>query len=229
MYEEKKNVQRCYRFAFKDDCKTSLIGQLLIRKVVNEYVKIPYDKIVLSRSSSGKPYLEQNDNFFFNVSHHGDFCVLAADYNSKVGIDVMKVKYREKRSVSEFFSLMRKQFSSHEWNFIIQPGLEKEQLGRFYRLWCLKESYVKAIGTGIVFDLQSLSFSCTTPILPQGTITTDTKLYEKGQLKPLWKFEETFLDDNHCVAVATEPIKQIAEQDIGDHDQLKLFNFLFVQ
>ncbi|GFS94678.1 l-aminoadipate-semialdehyde dehydrogenase-phosphopantetheinyl transferase [Nephila pilipes] len=218
---QKEECDRCYRFVFTEDCKSSLVGQLLMRKVVSECLGLPYEKIVFSRSSSGKPYLEKNEKFFFNISHHGEFCVLAAEQNSNVGIDVMKVEHRGKRSVTEFFSLMQKQFSSHEWNFIMQPGPEKEQLKRFYRLWCLKESYVKAIGTGIVFDLQSLSFSCPTPILLRGIITTDTKLYEKGQLKPMWKFEETILDENHFVAVATESIQQI-----GDEELRRNFHFL---
>ncbi|GBN57605.1 L-aminoadipate-semialdehyde dehydrogenase-phosphopantetheinyl transferase [Araneus ventricosus] len=205
---QKDECERCYRFAFVQDCKTSMVGQLLMRKVVNECLGLPYDAILFSRSSSGKPFLEKCDGFDFNVSHHGDFCVLAAEHNSRVGVDVMKVEHRGKRSVTEFFSLMQRQFSSHEWDFIAQPGLEKEQLRRFFRLWCLKESYVKAIGTGIVVDLQSLSFKCPTPILHQGVITEDTKLYENGNLRSQWKFEETFLDGNHCVAVATELIHQ---------------------
>ncbi|PRD27277.1 UNVERIFIED_CONTAM: aasdhppt [Trichonephila clavipes] len=186
-----------------------------MRKAVSECLGLPYDEIVFLRSSSGKPYLKNSENFSFNVSHHGDYCVLAAEQNSTVGIDVMKIEHRGKRSVPEYFSLMRKQFSSSEWDFIMQPGPEKEQLKRFYRLWaihyfqCLKESYVKAIGTGIVFDLQSLSFSCPTPILLRNITTVDTKLYEKGQLKSKWKFEETVLDENHYIAVATQSIQQV--------------------
>lgn len=224
---QKEEYDRCYRFVFAEDCKTSMVGQLLMRKVVNECLGLPYDEIVFSRSSSGKPYLENSENIFFNVSHHGDFCVLGAERNSNVGIDVMRIEHRGKRSVTEFFSLMQKQFSSHEWNFIMQPGPEKEQLKRFYRLWCLKESYVKAIGTGIVFDLQSLSFSCQIPILLRDITTVDTKLYEKGQLNPKWIFEETVLDENHYVAVAIQSIQQIGNEELRrNNTQLRNFQFL---
>lgn len=76
---------------------------------------------------------------------------------------------------------------------------------------------MKAIGTGIVFDLASLSFACPTAMLQQNLITTDTQLYKEGQLQLDWKFEETFLDARHCVAVATNPIKQVS------------FSFLFIK
>lgn len=33
------------------------------------------------------------------------------------------------------------------------------QLRRFYRIWCLKESVVKALGVGIDFNLKSFEFS----------------------------------------------------------------------
>jgi len=36
---------------------------------------------------------------------------------------------------------------------------DKQKLERFYKFWSLKESYVKAIGKGLVLDLQTIEFS----------------------------------------------------------------------
>lgn len=72
------------------------VGRLLMRKAVSEGIGQPYDKIMFSRTSSGKPYIEENSKFSFNVSHHGDFCVLAAEQDANVGVDVMKVEYKGK-------------------------------------------------------------------------------------------------------------------------------------
>lgn len=63
---------------------------------------------------------------------------------------------------------------------------------------------MKAVGTGIVHNLQTLSFSCKTPSLKYGEIVTDTKLYKDDVYQKNWKFEESLLDDNHCTAVAVE-------------------------
>lgn len=35
----------------------------------------------------------------------------------------------------------------------------ENQLRRFYRLWCLKESIVRALGVGYEFDLRSIEFT----------------------------------------------------------------------
>ena len=203
---QKEERDRCNRFCYVDDCKSSLVGQLLMRKAVSESLLVEYDKITFARTSSGKPYYlgVNGSNIFFNVSHNGEFCILASEINVPIGVDVMKIEYRSQKPLSLYFELMKKQFSSFEWDFISHPGFEREQLERFFRLWCLKESYVKAIGTGIVCDLSTLSFSCKTFSLKNGEITTDTKLYKNGIHQNNWKFEESFLNSNHCAAVALE-------------------------
>lgn len=41
------------------------------------------------------------------------------------------------------------------------PLATANQLRRFYRMWCLKESVVKALGVGLDFNLKSFEFSIT--------------------------------------------------------------------
>jgi len=38
------------------------------------------------------------------------------------------------------------------------PSGKAAQLKRFYRMWCLKESIVKALGVGLDFNLKSFEF-----------------------------------------------------------------------
>lgn len=70
-------------------------GRLLIRKLIAENLQIPWDKILLDRTAKGKPFLvsgvpPQLPNFNFNVSHQGDYAVLAAEPEVQVGVDIMK-------------------------------------------------------------------------------------------------------------------------------------------
>lgn len=68
-------------------------------------------------------------------------------------------------------------------------------------LQCLKESYVKALGTGIGYDLSKLNFEFKTDFLQENKVTTDTqvRVYEEDLWE--WTFEEHSLD-NHCIVVA---------------------------
>ena len=68
-------------------------------------------------------------------------------------------------------------------------------------LQCLKESYVKAIGVGIGFSLQRIEFHIYSD-LDRKRYTTDTRVHIDGSVQENWRFEETMLDDTHCVATA---------------------------
>lgn len=212
--EEKERIQK---FVFTKDAKASMIGRLLLRKCVNELRGVPYQDISFGRNDNNRPFITQpqltGQLFDFNVSHQGDYAVLAADDCSSVGVDVMKTEYSGGKTIQEFFAIMKRQFTPKEWSFIEQPGTESDLLRRFYRLWCLKESFVKATGAGLTVDLQRLEFTCLTKELEQDTITSDTQLCFDGQLLRDWIFEETMLDYEHCVCTALKVSSKITPQD----------------
>ncbi|XP_077286519.1 L-aminoadipate-semialdehyde dehydrogenase-phosphopantetheinyl transferase [Arctopsyche grandis] len=203
--EEKERISR---FVFKQDFKSSLIGRLMMRKFVNVSMSIPYSDIIFQRDQKGKPVYNSEKcthKFDFNISHQGDYVVLAGHVGeAKVGIDVMNIVPPVNKNVPEFFRLMNRQFSAHEWSSIKKFNTVKDQLSSFYRHWCLKESYVKNIGVGITVDLQSISFNVITPRLKVGEFITDTDVNVNGVNLKGWIFEESSLDDNHSVAVAVD-------------------------
>jgi 4'-phosphopantetheinyl transferase len=145
------------------DAKSSLVGRLMQRKMVHDIQKIDYKDIILLRTTKGKPYFEQSKcrseypNFNFNVSHQGDFVVGGCDGEYIFGVDVMKVDYRGQTSGTnkDFFRDMKDCFTSYEWKVIES---HKNPLESFYTNWCLKESYIKAIGIGLGFELQRAEF-----------------------------------------------------------------------
>lgn len=197
---------RLGRFVFRKDVRASLVGKLLMRKFVNEYTDLPYDKIVFIKDEHNKPVLKDNSTISFNVSHQGSYTVLAGEIRDvRLGVDVMALEYTGGKSLSEFFRIMNSNFSLAEWKEIRGSASEKsetEQISMFCRHWALKESYVKALGVGIVVDLRSIDFR-TNSELSQDSVITDTALYIDG-IKQNWLFEETLLDSQHCVAVALQ-------------------------
>lgn len=222
---QKEEKERIGKFVFKRDAKSSMIGRLMLRKVIKDITDIPYTEIKLGRTEKGKPYL-QNDlplslkTLSFNVSHQGDLVVLAAEKNSTVGIDVMKLDTPRSSSIPEFFHTMRRQFTEDEWRSIKSSNVEKEQLKVFYRLWCLKESYVKALGTGIGFEVQRLNFDLKTKLLSDCDMITTTTLKVDGSPASDWVFQEAFRED-HCIAVAVNQ-KEIGDQSAEVPDFIKL-------
>lgn len=113
----------------------------------------------------------------------------------------MKIEYNGGKPISEFFRLMTRNFSSDEWKHIKSYNSNVGKLEAFMRHWCLKESYVKNIGTGITVDLSKLNFITSTELKPN-EVVSDTRLEHNGQLLSNFIFEESLIGNEHCVAVA---------------------------
>ena len=149
------------------------------------------------------------DQFLFNISHSGDYCVLASESDiTKLGIDIMKIEISGgMQRINDFFRIMNRQFSLQEWDFIRVPKTNLSKLARFIRLWSLKESLVKAEGSGIVFPLSKISFTCNTDLTsPQSIIISDTTVAIDGDNINEWQFEELMIDEMHYVSVAKTKI-----------------------
>ena len=210
-----EEVDRLMKFMFLDDLKASLVGRLMIRNFVASAMQRKNASIHIARDERGKPYFE---NLSFNVSHQGNFSVLAGSTRTtgRLGVDVMKMEYTGGKSLQEFFRLMDRNFTDNEWKFIKGGRGHQDLIGRFMRVWCLKESYVKALGVGITVNLREIDLHIDSPITTKETIFS-TKLRLLGREGPEedWQFEETLLDAEHCVAVAVEKPGSTANTDKG--------------
>lgn len=143
-----KNQERLQNYKnYKSVCE-SVIGELLVRY----YLKIKYglndEQITFSYNAYGKPFINNLKNFFFSISHSGQWVVCAFDY-SQIGIDIEEI-------VDIDFSIADKFFAKREidaLNFL--EGEDKRD--KFFEIWTLKESYIKAIGKGMSIPLNSFS------------------------------------------------------------------------
>ena len=195
--EERKRISEFY---FLNDAKLSLCARLLLRYSICKVAQVPWKDIKLLRDHKNKPVLSNKSTVSFNASHDGDWSVAAADLTDNVGIDVMNV-VRNQGEPSSFFRLMKNKFSDVEWSSILSPGEDADKMKLFYRYWCLKESYVKAIGTGISYPLEKLTFLPSQKDLDCQTISTTELLIDNCRTTQ-WSFEESMLDCDHCVSVA---------------------------
>ena len=86
----------------------------------------------------------------FNLSHSGDYvlCSISTEREEKVGCDIETVKEARMRVARRFF--LPTETASVEG----QPS-ERERAEAFYRLWVLKESFMKAVRRGMGLDTRS--------------------------------------------------------------------------
>ncbi len=113
------------------------------------------------RGDYGKPYLPEHPRLNFNISHAGGIaaCIVS---EWECGIDCEPVRqYRP--------NVMRRAFSEREIS-LIENAPEEERDLLFFRLWTLKESYIKATGMGLSFPMREAEFS-----FRNGRIITDIR------------------------------------------------------
>ncbi|KAK7575553.1 hypothetical protein V9T40_011839 [Parthenolecanium corni] len=206
-YDEKERIGK---FFFKRDAKNSMAGRLLMRKFLTLYSDIRWKDIEILRAEHGKPYFKTVGDGLplnFNISHQGNYAVLAGEVGDvAVGIDIMTVDYKSGDRLTEFLRLMKKQFSIEEWNILKKPEYSEQEVCRmFYRLWCLKESYLKATGMGLTESLKDVSFVIKEEKLLESKFTVSTEVFVCGELLKDWSFHEIIIDNDTFVAVALSP------------------------
>ncbi|XP_040439760.1 L-aminoadipate-semialdehyde dehydrogenase-phosphopantetheinyl transferase isoform X3 [Falco naumanni] len=208
--EEKDRIGQ---FVFARDAKAALAGRLLIRKLIAEKLCIPWNEIHLQRTSKGKPFLANNEfsiysNYNFNVSHQGDYAVLAAEPELQVGIDIMKTNLPGSSSIPNFFRVMKRQFTETEWGVIKSMSNEWMQLDMFHRHWETRlDDYhhiAVALGKQEGFGQKHSDVCCMEPNEPQFTLLTFEDLVASGiPVTP----EDSAYWDNFCSKQET-PVKQ---------------------
>lgn len=134
-------------FLFPKDKRLCVAAGTLLRATLREEHISEY---TLARHPNGKPYLAENERLCFNLSHSGQM-VMCALSDSEVGCDV------EQKGPFD------PALAAHVMTQQDLQRIYQEEAGNradiFFRLWTLKESYMKATGMGILLEPGSFGIS----------------------------------------------------------------------
>lgn len=137
----------------------------------------------------------------FNVSHHGDWVVLAACSNGKIGIDVT-TRDIPSGSIQDFINCFSSQLAEDEIQVLSKIEDMRRKLWLFFEIWCLKESYIKALGVGLHKDLKYVNF-----VSSKNDLTALRKVQVHDLEAPgndmSYNFHLSYLDSQHPVAICT--------------------------
>ncbi len=145
-----------------EDKRLSLGAGILMDKGLSEW-GLCEREAVLSYTEKGKPYLAKHPHIHFNLSHSGSK-VLAVFAGVETGCDI------ERQQASDL-ALAKRFFTPGEYAFIAGQQGKAGQDEAFTRMWTLKESFLKALGTGLLLPLNAFEIA----ILPEGDIALDGK------------------------------------------------------
>lgn len=102
------------------DKKLGLFADLLVRIAIHQDLNIENDNILFGTNSYGKPFLENNKDYHFNISHTHNMIAVAVS-NNPVGVDIEKVREID-------LGIAKRFFTENEQNYI-----EKSQDGMYER------------------------------------------------------------------------------------------------
>ncbi len=143
-----REQEKAGRFRRNMDRESSISARGALRVLLSGYTGIPASEIHFCYSKNGKPHLSDSD-VDFNVSHSGDWVVLAFGRNRNIGVDVEKIKPK-----MDVMSIASRYFTDEEIDFI---ETAKDRHTMFFQLWARKEAYVKACGSTLFTELGTFS------------------------------------------------------------------------
>lgn len=141
------------RFRFDKDRSTFIIGRGILRQLLGYYTNKHPSELKFEYGEQGKPYLGDFEVPHFNISHSGKVLVMGFCREHPLGVDVEKIK-----TDFDLSELAKQHFSEREIT-ALQNLKVNEQDRAFYRCWTRKESFIKALGTGLSFPLDAFSVS----------------------------------------------------------------------
>lgn len=136
-------------FARSNDSQRSLLGELLARHLLHKATGEPLPDKAFSTGEKGKPAHDGFRGIHFNITHSGEWVVVALSIGC-VGVDVEKMRKIPEGVPGRFFSKVE-----NEW--LDSAKTEAERKDIFFTLWTLKESFLKAIGKGLTKSLSSFT------------------------------------------------------------------------
>ncbi|GIU16660.1 MULTISPECIES: 4'-phosphopantetheinyl transferase superfamily protein [unclassified Shewanella] len=134
-----------------------------VSHLLSQQANLQPDEWRFKYGEKGKPRLSDEQflqtGLHFNLSHSGDWLVVGicelqglAAHSLEFGVDIERC-----RSSTNIHSILSHYFSEPEQAALLALPQELQR-ARFFDLWALKESYIKAKGSGLALSLKSFAF-----------------------------------------------------------------------
>jgi len=175
--------------------KTRYMESVFLKKaILSKYLKITMDAVHLCKQKLGKPTLISPKNSLdFNVAHSNNFFVCAIADSGLIGVDVEEINEIDLQTALEF--------CCNSELVHLNTCNDIERRINFFKLWTLKEAYVKAIGKGLSYPLKYICFD----------LMDLSSVKIKGNASKKWLFNINKVD-NYILSICTS--EKINKDDI---------------
>jgi 4'-phosphopantetheinyl transferase len=145
----KERQKKIKEYRKEADRQRSLAAGILLQKGLSD-LGVLEEAANIAYGEHGKPYIKGKPEIRFNLSHAGNYA-LAGFGEKPLGVDIERIG-RVKKGIAKRF------FTKKEQEYLEKLSGEEREEG-FTKLWTRKESFVKAIGTGLSFGISRVETS----------------------------------------------------------------------
>lgn len=183
---------RAARFHFERDRHRFIAAHGFLRRQLARHLGAEPGSIVFGAGLRGKPFVAAPETTLqFNLSHSGDYALLAVTGGPAVGVDIERITDIEHDLIAAHF------FSALEREQL--RGLSgDEKATAFAACWTRKEAYLKATGVGVTGGLDHFDVSLL-PGVPAALIAD-----RRGPDAARWRMANLDAPAGYAAALAVE-------------------------
>ena len=138
--------QKLLSYHLPEDRLRGVIGKLILRKLLMEEEYPPAVLEQIKQDTYGRPFIDKSIDF--NIAHSGDYILCVVSKDTKVGVDIEKI-----RNVKmDDFNIALSSEEFDELKNHASPG------SYFFSIWTQKEAVSKANGKGMEVILTDIIF-----------------------------------------------------------------------
>jgi 4'-phosphopantetheinyl transferase len=187
-------------------------AHILCRVMLSNFSDVAPADWLFEIGEHGKPEINEklnHENLRFNISHTNGMVACALTTKYDIGVDL---EWPSRNNCMN--KIAKKKFTESEFNYLkAKPPTEQRKV--FSSLWTLKESYLKAVGKGLLIPLNSFSFDLNTLEI---SFLDNKRFHNSG----CWKFALLKPSDDHlcalCVAHPKNSPQKIKHQQVHWQD-----------
>jgi 4'-phosphopantetheinyl transferase len=153
-FREKKEMLSPYRqqklalLKHEKDKNRSLAAGTLLNHALSVY-GLQEREMEYEFGEWGKPSFKYYPEIHFSLSHSGDFCLCSIG-DRPVGNDIERIRQGRTKVADRFFA-------KEELDWLYAAEDEKERERRMFRIWTMKESFLKVTGRGMSLSLKDFA------------------------------------------------------------------------
>ncbi len=147
--EEKTRMNRFHK---PDDRQRFGLARGALRSLSARYLDADPHALILERGPHDKPFWSNGEPLRFNLSHSGEWVLLAFSNGLELGIDI-----QETSSGKDILGIAETALHPDEKTHLAQISDPAQQKRVFYDLWALREAALKASGDGLSGNRRNFS------------------------------------------------------------------------